>query len=131
MAALNPKKSYQNFRWHFAMKQKGLTNQFIADVCSVALCTINRWSKRLEIPKYLKMDRNSDAYRAWRNRVFNRDNFRCVKCGNRGNIQAHHPKPWATHPKERLALSNGITLCEYCHSRIHPWMRQLYEAKSR
>jgi len=113
------------------MKQKGLSNTAIAEICGVKRCTIDRWAKRLNISKYMKMDRNSDLYREWRNKVFARDGFRCVECGSRHGLQAHHIKPWATHPKDRFLVSNGRTLCGEHHSLIHPWMRQLYEAKSR
>ena len=131
MVALDPNKSYRKFRWLFAMKQKGLSNQGIADICGVARCTIDRWAIRLNIRKYIQMDRNSDIYREWRNKVFGRDGFRCVKCGTRSGIQAHHKKPWSTDPKMRFLVSNGETLCEGCHSNIHPWMKTLYEARTR
>lgn len=113
------------------MKKKGLSNRDIADLCSIALCTVNRWVIRLNVRKYLKMDRDSDRYRDWRNKVLGRDGFRCVQCGARNRLQAHHIIPWAVDPKKRFLISNGKTLCEGCHSRIHPWMRQLYYAKAK
>ena len=52
----------------------------------------------------------------WRQKVFERDNFRCLDCGKRGGyIEAHHIKPWVKYPKFRFVVSNGITLCRNCH----------------
>ena len=60
----------------------------------------------------------SIKYRNWRKSVFKRDNFECQKCfQKRGKyITAHHIKSWVKYPKLRYKLSNGITLCEICHS---------------
>jgi hypothetical protein len=57
----------------------------------------------------------------WRNAVFLRDSFTCVKCGNgqRGNIHAHHIKPWKDFKDLRFDVSNGETLCLDCHGVIH------------
>ena len=61
----------------------------------------------------------SIEYRAWRKSVFERDNFECQKCSQkRGKyITAHHIKSWRNYPKLRYKISNGITLCEECHSK--------------
>lgn len=65
--------------------------------------------------------RNSSEYRAWRDGVFKRDDYTCQECGARcGNgadvkLNAHHIRPFATHPELRLDQSNGITLCKPCH----------------
>jgi hypothetical protein len=57
-------------------------------------------------------------YREWRTAVFERDNYTC-KCGfkgSKGYITAHHIKSFAHYPELRYEVSNGITLCEKCHS---------------
>ncbi len=59
---------------------------------------------------------NSRRYRKWRGRVFERDNWTCQRCKNKGGyLQAHHIKPWKSHPELRFKVSNGQTLCEACH----------------
>lgn len=60
----------------------------------------------------------SIEYKNWRKKVFKRDDFICQKClGKKGcYITAHHIKSFAKYPKLRYMLSNGITLCEKCHS---------------
>ena len=59
-------------------------------------------------------------YKAWRQAVYERDNYTCQMCGksSNGDIQAHHIYPWTSHPELRFDTSNGITLCECCHLSI-------------
>jgi hypothetical protein len=56
----------------------------------------------------------------WRNEVFKRDNYTCQECGKKGQLNAHHIKPWAHNENDRYDLNNGITLCLECHARKHP-----------
>lgn len=63
--------------------------------------------------------RNMPEYIAWRTKVFERDGYTCVECGQKGNVEAHHIKPWASHPQLRFEVSNGLTLCRPCHREKH------------
>lgn len=59
-------------------------------------------------------------YKTWKIAVLVRDDYTCQCCGDRGGkLQAHHIRPWAEYPDERLDIDNGTTLCHYCHSFIH------------
>lgn len=62
---------------------------------------------------------DSSEYKEWRKAVYARDNYRCVKCGSKVKINAHHIKSWKYYPDLRYNLSNGITLCEACHIKLH------------
>lgn len=55
----------------------------------------------------------------WRKGVFKRDNYTCIKCNSKSNIQAHHIKEWSKCIELRFKLSNGITLCHECHQKEH------------
>ena len=60
--------------------------------------------------------RKSRDYKIWRKAVFQRDNFTCKECKQRGGkLNAHHIKPFALFPELRFAIDNGITLCIPCH----------------
>lgn len=65
--------------------------------------------------------RFSAEYKQWRYDVYMRDGFTCQHCGDNkgGNLCAHHIKPFADYPELRLEISNGITLCEDCHKKVH------------
>lgn len=55
-------------------------------------------------------------YRQWRSDVFQRDNWVCQTCGERGiYLEAHHIKSWSQYPKLRYELNNGVALCKECH----------------
>lgn len=54
--------------------------------------------------------------RRWRERVFKRDSFFCLNCGQWGRkLNAHHIYSWTDYPELRFDIDNGVTLCEACH----------------
>jgi len=68
----------------------------------------------------LERNRSSKEYKEWRNRVFERDDYKCQKCGTRGVVlNAHHTREWALYPHLRYDLNNGVTLCIDCHKKCH------------
>lgn len=88
------------------------------------------------ITKLVMAVRGCFKYRQWRSDVFTRDNFICVKCGDRrgGNLNAdHYPKMFsqifsenkitsieqAEACEEFWNINNGRTLCEKCHQEHH------------
>ena len=67
-----------------------------------------------------KLQRHSLKYIAWRNDVFDRDNYICQDCNNRGGeLNAHHLKGFSKYKKLRYEVENGITLCYECHRKRH------------
>ncbi len=77
-----------------------------------------------------KSNRDSIEYKAWRQGVFERDNFICVHCqeGNK-EIIAHHIKEWSQYPNLRFKCSNGKTLCTDCHAIYHIWLSESTESQ--
>ena len=62
--------------------------------------------------------RASPEYKLWRRAVFERDNFTCIWCGQKGKIlHADHIKPFSLFPALRFAIDNGRTLCVNCHKK--------------
>lgn len=69
-----------------------------------------------------KNRRNSEITKIknWRDTIFQRDNFTCDICKQKGGqIQAHHLNGWSYFIEERFDLNNGITLCKKCHFNFH------------
>lgn len=75
--------------------------------------------------------RRSRKYADWRGAVFARDNYTCQECGdrscagNRVRLNADHIRPFAFYPELRFDISNGRTLCEYCHRKTPTWGAQV------
>jgi len=67
--------------------------------------------------RYYKTGYYSTEYKNWRMEVFKRDGFKCKHCGGMGYITAHHIKSFAHYPDLRFEITNGLTLCEPCHSK--------------
>ena len=60
----------------------------------------------------------SYEYKEWRKAVFERDDYTCQECGERGcYLEAHHIKSWNDYPELRYVVNNGETLCANCHNK--------------
>jgi|SRR3990167_2080381 len=60
--------------------------------------------------------RSSPIHKKWSREVKKRDNYTCQKCGQiGGKLESNHIKSFANYPKFRFELSNGETLCIFCH----------------
>ena len=121
-------------------KQSGITYWFCDCDCgtkhvSVSACTLvkgstlscgcNRFDNCGErngnwkggVTSEVMKERNSRKYVRWRNSVFQRDDYTCQCCGQRGGkLNAHHKENFADNEDLRFDIDNGITLCEKCHS---------------
>jgi len=59
---------------------------------------------------------SSLEYKIWRKSVFEKDDYRCMACGQRGGeLQVDHILPFSKHPRLRFDINNGQTLCVKCH----------------
>jgi 5-methylcytosine-specific restriction endonuclease McrA len=67
--------------------------------------------------KQPRLKLNPEEYRIVRNRVLERDGWRCQECGSMKGLEVHHMKP-----RSRLGgdvMHNLITLCVSCHGKSH------------
>jgi len=51
-----------------------------------------------------------------RSQVYRRDGYRCVMCGNRGKLHAHHIIP--VRISRNNSLSNLVSVCDKCHRKL-------------
>lgn len=85
-----------------------------------------------------KKIRQSQHYIEWRNKIFTRDNYKCVLCGLGGNINAdHYPVAFSEifHAKnidsvqsaiecnDFWDIDNGRTLCVPCHKKTESYAK--------
>lgn len=67
--------------------------------------------------------RVTEKYLEWRKRVYERDAYTCVSCGDSsgGNLCAHHVMNFSklAGGAEEYAVYNGITFCNMCHREFH------------
>lgn len=60
--------------------------------------------------------RNTPEYKIWRKLVYERDNYTCQSCKQRGGkLEADHITPYMIDNSRLLDVSNGQTLCKQCH----------------
>jgi 5-methylcytosine-specific restriction endonuclease McrA len=80
--------------------------------------------------KSLGTVRLTPEYKKWRTDVFVRDNFTCVQCGQRGGrLNADHILPQSIFKEKIFDVSNGRTLCLYCHRKTPTFGRKLKDWK--
>lgn len=65
-------------------------------------------------------DQVSLRYKQWRSSVFERDDYICQKCGQRGyRLNGHHIYHYSGYKDLRYSVENGATLCKNCHFEFH------------
>lgn len=94
-------------------KKKNFQHQF----CSFYCYGLSKRTPNFNPSEAVKL-RKSWAYTQWRKAIYERDDYTCQFCGERGvELNADHIKPFARFPELRLSLDNGRTLCVICHRK--------------
>lgn len=75
-----------------------------------------RWNPDREA---VRRRRTDPEYTAWRIAVYERDDYTCQDCGQKGYLHAHHIEFWSQNVERRYDVTNGVTLCVPCHDRRH------------
>lgn len=72
--------------------------------------------------KQTLLERWSEKNKQFRHFIFEKDDFTCQICGQRGGyLHCHHIKEWAKYPELRYEPDNCITLCRECHYKQHKY----------
>lgn len=83
------------------------------------MCGPNNHAWRGGVTPINEKIRKSTQYIEWRKHVFQRDDYTCQACGERGGkLHADHELPFALYPELRFEILNGRTLCVPCHRKI-------------
>lgn len=62
--------------------------------------------------------KRSKYWKAVRELVIKRDNYRCTRCGCSEKLHVHHLN-YQNHRDEHLFLGDLTTLCGNCHKEVH------------
>ena len=79
---------------------------------------------------YLNHLRKTPEWKSWREQVFQRDDYTCQLCGEKGiELHPHHIKQKCDFPDLIFEVANGITLCRDCHRSkgVHSYKSNLYK----
>ncbi len=75
-----------------------------------------------------KKIRRTAEYRLWREAVFERDDYTCIWCSEKGGVlNADHIKRFSEYPELRFAIDNGRTLCVPCHKTTNNYGTKGYK----
>jgi hypothetical protein len=66
-----------------------------------------------------KLEDEADAL--WRQAVYERDGWRCRRCGKTHSLHAHHIRS-RRFRNTRWDVANGLLVCQGCHFWIHHWL---------
>ncbi len=76
--------------------------------------------KMMEKDKLKKKEKQkklySDRWDTIRRQVYMRDGYRCVMCGKKGRLAAHHIVPLRV--SHNNSLSNLVSVCAHCHKKL-------------
>lgn len=64
---------------------------------------------------------NPNTYKGWRKLVLQRDNHKCIQCGSEEKLECDHILNFRDYPDLRYEVSNGRTLCRYCHKKTETY----------
>lgn len=77
-----------------------------------------RWKGNFTEQAVKNRIRCSIEWREWRNKIFVRDGYQCLDCGeNTANLEPHHIIPLSSNMEKAFDINNGITLCRPCHAK--------------
>lgn len=76
-----------------------------------------------------KKTRWNKKSRKWADAVKKRDK-KCMICGSKKELEAHHIKSWRQYPLLRYKLLNGKAFCRKCHFKTSNWGRKKLSKKT-
>lgn len=110
--------------------------QFCDDLCRIAFhkgANHPSWKVGKTATSFSNWVKNQSQYREWREKVLERDGYKCVISGRTDDLHIHHLEPKAENisPEKAFLVDNGITLNREVHEEVHKLIREgfgFYEA---
>lgn len=105
-----------------ALNAHGIKRKTLSEIVTGKRSGSNNSNWRDDLTADERLTRRDMAAQAkWRVRVYERDGFACVCCGDGtgGNLNAHHLEAHNSRRDLRWEVSNGVTLCKSCHRCFH------------
>lgn len=104
-------------------KYRSIRNPYIGSNATVTKIWIMDDNPIEDVPDILPIrpQYDNETYLSNRLLAFERDGWRCTKCGNQESLQAHHIEPvpkGAFDPLVVHGVENLQTLCADCHKRL-------------
>lgn len=94
--------------------------QSTKDKISLTRKGIEPWNKGTGNTLPTKKERTTFNYQKVHMQCFEKADFTCVICSQRGgDLNAHHLDSWSSYPEKRFDLDNLACLCEKCHKDFH------------
>jgi len=112
-----PKRSVVRHRINICegIEEKGESRFYCSDNCKRE-CPIYG---QIKWPKDFKIATSREVQPELRQMVFERDDYKCIKCGSDGPLHCHHVEGIRWEPIESADMDKCITLCKNCHIEVH------------
>ncbi len=78
----------------------------------------DRARRRRQLTGQISKGRTDKRMAEWKRAVLERDDHICQRCGGVATV-AHHVAMRNRRPDLRLEISNGVALCDPCHTHVH------------
>lgn len=93
----------------------GECNIYCSNECKISCPTY----KQSLYPKGFKPNTSREVQPQLRKLVFERDKWKCQKCGISNGLHCHHITGVEINPLESADIDNCMTLCKECHMMVH------------
>ena len=67
--------------------------------------------------------KSGKKYKEFRQKILERDKYKCVECGSHEKLQVHHIKSVHKYPELVMDENNVITLCASCHVKTDNYLQ--------
>jgi len=100
-------------------KEREKTRRWNKENPEKVLKTQIRYLKKLGDKFNMNQYQIKTALMSWSKTIRKRDNDKCIICGSKEGLNAHHTLYKRYYPELSLNINNGVTLCKIHHNEVH------------